>query len=74
MILGDVNNALSPTVISQKLNREIIKLADTEGQMDLAVTQTQENISSSQNSITLSPKLTTYWNTEPVSADTGKLI
>lgn len=59
-ILGDVNNTLSLVVIRQKENREIIKLTDTIGQMDLTVTKNQENTPSSQHFMKLSPKLTTY--------------
>lgn len=73
LILEDVNNTLSPILIRQKLTREMIKLADTIGQMDLAVTRTQESIPSSQDFMTLSPKLTTYRDPEQVSTDTGQL-
>ena len=76
MMLEDVNNTLSPIVTRQKLNREVLELADITNQMDLTCLQ---NISHKHERIYIlllikpSPKLTTYMGTKQVSTYTRKL-
>ena len=80
LIVEDFDTRISPMDRSsrQKLNREIMELADIITQIDLTDTygtfhQTQKNMPSSQHLMELSVKLIIYSTTKKVSTDTNKM-